>query len=67
MKYISLFSGIGGFEQAIHEVFPDAECLGYSEIDPYVKIRVQKYSCFFSGSYFLGKDLQQDQKYIPKW
>jgi DNA (cytosine-5)-methyltransferase 3A len=35
MKYISLFSGIGGFEQAIHAVFPDAECVGYSEINPY--------------------------------
>lgn len=32
MKYISLFSGIGGFEVAIHKVFPEAKCLGYSEI-----------------------------------
>jgi len=34
MKYISLFSGIGGFEQAIHKIYPNAECLGYSEIKP---------------------------------
>lgn len=34
MKYISLFSGIGGFEVAIHKIFPEAECLGYSEIKP---------------------------------
>lgn len=34
MKYLSLFSGIGGFEVAIHKVFPEAECLGYSEIKP---------------------------------
>lgn len=34
MKYISLFSGIGGFEKAIHNVYPDAKCLGYSEIKP---------------------------------
>lgn len=34
MKYLSLFSGIGGFEQGIHTVFPDtAECLGFSEVD----------------------------------
>ena len=33
MKYISLFSGIGGFEVAIHKKWLDAECLGYSEID----------------------------------
>lgn len=34
MRYISLFSGIGGFECAIHSLFPNAECLGYSEIKP---------------------------------
>jgi DNA-cytosine methyltransferase len=32
MKYISLFSGIGGFEVAIQNVFPNAKCIGYSEI-----------------------------------
>jgi DNA-cytosine methyltransferase len=32
MKYISLFSGIGGFELAIQELYPNAICLGYSEI-----------------------------------
>lgn len=34
MKYISLFSGIGGFEYAIQEVDKEAICLGYSEIKP---------------------------------
>ena len=34
MKYISLFSGIGGFELGIQSVMPGAECVGYSEIDP---------------------------------
>lgn len=33
MKYLSLFSGIGGFELGIQTAFPNAECLGYSEID----------------------------------
>jgi DNA-cytosine methyltransferase len=32
MKYISLFSGIGGFEYAIHQIFPDATCLGFSDV-----------------------------------
>lgn len=32
MKYISLFSGIGGFEVAIHRIFPEAKCIGFSEI-----------------------------------
>jgi site-specific DNA-cytosine methylase len=36
MKYLSLFTGIGGFELAIENVFPDAECLGFSEIDPII-------------------------------
>lgn len=33
MKYLSLFSGIGGFELGIRDAFPGAECVGYSEID----------------------------------
>lgn len=32
--YLSLFSGIGGFEQGIRQIFPNAECIGYSEINP---------------------------------
>jgi site-specific DNA-cytosine methylase len=32
LSYISLFTGIGGFEVGIHEVFPNAKCLGYAEI-----------------------------------
>ena len=35
MKYLSLFSGIGGFELGINDVFPNAQCVGYSEIDKY--------------------------------
>ena len=35
MKYFSLFSGAGGFEQGIHKAIPTAECVGYSEIDKY--------------------------------
>jgi DNA-cytosine methyltransferase len=34
LQYLSLFSGIGGFEVGIHRVFPDAKCVGFSEIDP---------------------------------
>lgn len=42
MKYLSLFSWIGGFEYAIHQLFPDAECVGYSEIDKYAIQTYQK-------------------------
>lgn len=34
IRYLSLFSGIGGFEVGIQRVFPDAKCVGFSEIDP---------------------------------
>src|SRR3954471_19416223 len=34
MRYLSLFSGIGGFELGISRVFPDATCVGYCEINP---------------------------------
>ena len=34
MKYLSLFSGIGGFEVALHSIFPLSQCLGFSEIKP---------------------------------
>jgi len=34
LKYISLFSGIGGFELAIENLHPRAKCLFFSEIDP---------------------------------
>ena len=35
MRYFSTFTGIGGFEIAIDAVDPDAEHVGYSEIDKY--------------------------------
>ena len=35
MRYVSLFSGIGGFERGIHKMFPSAVCAGYSEINPH--------------------------------
>lgn len=44
MKYFSLFSGIGGFEKAIHDTHIDWECIGYSEIDTYA-IQIYKKDC----------------------
>lgn len=35
MKYFSVFSGLGGFEVAIHDTFKKAECVGFSEIDKF--------------------------------
>ena len=42
MKYLSLFSGIGGFELGIGE---EHECIGYSEIDKYA---IQVYNKHFN-------------------
>jgi len=33
LTYVSLFSGIGGFELGIEKVFPNAECVAFAEID----------------------------------
>lgn len=51
LTYVSLFSGIGGFEQAIHQVFPNAQCLGYSEIDP---VPLKVYRRHFPTHPYLG-------------
>ncbi|KAF5829758.1 S-adenosyl-L-methionine-dependent methyltransferase [Dunaliella salina] len=52
MRYLSLFSGIGGFEVAIHQVFGDkAECVGYSEID---KHAIAEYESHYPNHVNLG-------------
>jgi DNA-cytosine methyltransferase len=51
MKYISFFSGIGGFEHSIHSLFPNAECVGYSEIDPHA---IKVYSHHYPNHKNLG-------------
>ena len=44
MKYFSMFTGIGGFELGIKRAMPEAECIGYSEIDKYaIKIFEQHF------------------------
>lgn len=61
MKYISLFSGIGGFEVAIHRVFPEAVCLGYSEIKPSA---IKVYEQHFPDHYNLGDIAQITEEEI---
>jgi DNA (cytosine-5)-methyltransferase 1 len=44
MKYLSLFSGIGGFEIGIKNAAPDWSCVGYSEINkPAIKVYEQHF------------------------
>ncbi|SSC08408.1 DNA (cytosine-5-)-methyltransferase [bacterium endosymbiont of Bathymodiolus sp. 5 South] len=40
--YLSLFSGVGGFEIGIQRAMPYAKCVGFSEIDPYAKSIYQR-------------------------
>jgi DNA-cytosine methyltransferase len=59
--YISLFSGIGGFELGIHKVFPDAVCLGYSEINPDA---IEVYNKHFPNHPALGNINNIDGKFF---
>lgn len=58
MRYLSLFTGIGGFERGIHAVFPHAECAGYVEINPHSRKIMQKN---FPKSACLAEDIQAFQ------
>lgn len=57
MRYLSLFSGIGGFEVAIHQFYEekrekeDAICVGYSEID---KHAIAEYARHYPDHHNLG-------------
>ena len=41
MKYISLFSGIGGFELGIDMAAPNSECVGYAEVNEHAIVTYQ--------------------------
>lgn len=59
MKYLSLFSGIGGFELGIGD---KAECVGYSEIDKYA---IQIYKKHFPNHINYGDTTKIDTKQLP--
>lgn len=61
LRYLSLFSGIGGFEVGIHKVFgEDAVCVGFSEID---KHAIKVYKSHFPDHKLLGpvQDVKGDE------
>ena len=51
MRYLSLFSGIGGFEVAINQAYKNAVCVAYSEID---KHAIKEYERHYPGHRNLG-------------
>jgi DNA-cytosine methyltransferase len=63
MKYMSLFSGIGGFEIAIHNIFPDAVCVGFSEVD---KHAIAVYKHHFPTHENMGSVTDITEKQIKK-
>lgn len=68
MKYLSLFTGIGGFELGIHlanrgreHINGKAECVGYSEIDKYA---IQIYQKHFNHKNY-GDITKINEKELP--
>jgi len=59
MKYLSLFSGIGGFELGIDK---KAECIGFSEIDKYA---IQIYKKHFPNHNNYGDITKINEKELP--
>ena len=51
IKYLSIFSGIGGFEYGMQQSNKEFECIGYSEVDKYAKSIYKKH---FPGHKDLG-------------
>jgi DNA (cytosine-5)-methyltransferase 1 len=62
MRYLSLFTGIGGFELGIRQAYPDWECVGYSEIDPHA---LSVYQQHFPNHYNYGDITAIDPDALP--
>lgn len=62
ITYISLFSGIGGFEVGLQNSKHNFKCLGYSEIDKYA---TSIYSRHFPNHKYLGDATKIETKNLP--
>lgn len=63
MKFIDLFSGVGGFRSALEEL--GHECIAYSEID---KFAIKSYKAIYDtdGEIELGNISEISDEYISK-
>lgn len=63
LSYVSFFSGIGSLELALHERFPKAKCIGFSEVK---KNAIEVYQRHFPGVPNLGDITKiQDLPQVP--
>ena len=62
MRVFSMFSGIGGFELGIKRAIPDAEFVGYSEIDKYA---IKIYERSFKGVRNYGSATEINERELP--
>lgn len=62
IKYFDAFSGIGGFALAIQRTWPDAECVGFSEVDKYATAIYRKH---FESHPYWGDITKIDYEQIP--
>lgn len=63
IKYLSLFSGIGAFEQALHNLNIEYELAGFSEIDKYA---AKSYQILHGHTNNLGDITKIDEKKLPQ-
>ena len=64
IKYLDLFTGIGGFSKAIHDIDPTAECIGFSEIDKYA---IQIYNKHFPSHKNYGDITKINASELPNF
>ncbi len=62
MKFFDTFTGIGGFSLGIKNVIPDAECIGFSEIDKYAMDIYEKH---FPNHINFGDIIRLETNNIP--
>jgi len=62
LRYFSGFSGIGGFDQGITQVIPEAECIGFSEVDRYA---IKIYEKHFPNRTNYGNIKEINEKELP--
>ena len=64
MRYISLFSGIGGFERGLQHAANRFTCFGFSEIDRHA---IHIYQKHFPGHTSLGDITAIDAQTLPRF